>query len=127
MSTTADGAAVPGCRPLDATPVTIDAGSLDSTDVPSLRSLKRRLDAGGYVPATLEVEADFGVDCSLSTQAEAERLREYLAVADFLGTGTVRLSVGTVANERKVRPAIAALRERAEREGLDLVVDADDL
>ena len=127
MSSTADRSVVAGCRPLDATPVTIDADALESTDASYLRSLKRDLDAEGYVPAALEVAADFGADCSLTTQAEAERLRELLTVADFLGAGTVRLSVGEVANDRKVRPAIEALRERADREGLSLVVDADDL
>lgn len=126
MSTTEATPAVDGCRPTDGTPVDIDADALESTALASLQSLKRQLDAAGYVPAALVVSADFDEDCSLTTQTEAERIREYLRAADFLGAGTVRLEVGAVADAAKVKPAVSALRERAEREGLSLDVRGDD-
>lgn len=122
MSTTDVSAAIAGCRPTDGTPVDIEAEALASTGETYLQTLKRDLDDAGYVPATLVVDADFSADCSLTTQAEAERVREYLRVADFLGAGTVRLEVSAVADDGKVRPAVDALRERAAREGLTLVV-----
>lgn len=127
MSRTADAeAAIAGCRPSDGTPVAIDASALESTADAYLKSLKRAFDAEDYVPDTLVVEAEFDAGSSLTTQAEADRIRKYLSVADYLGAGTVRLDVGTVADPRTVRPAIAALSERAEREGLALVVDGAD-
>lgn len=126
MSTTDAGPAVAGCRPTDGTPVDIDAAALESTAPAYLQSLKRDLDTAGYVPSALVVQADFGTDCSLTTQAEAERVRELLRAADFLGAGTVRLDVDAVADREKVRPAVSALRERAEREGLTLAVSGPD-
>lgn len=126
MSTTDAGTAVAGCRPVDGTPVEIDADAVEPTAAAALRSLKADLDAAGYVPTALVIDACFDADCSLSTQAEAERVREYLHAADFLGAGTVRLAVDGVADPGKVRPAVAALRERAEREGLTLEVRGPD-
>lgn len=127
MSTTADAEApVPGCRPAEGTPVRIDAEAIEVTTEAALQSLKRDLDAEGCVPAEVVVGVDFGADCSLTTQAEADRVRDYLAAADYLGAGTVRLDVASVADPAKVRPAVDALRERAEREGLSLVVDGPD-
>ena len=126
MSTTADaGRAVAGCRPTAGTPVTIAADAIESTARPYLQRVKRELDEAGFVPAELVVEADFGADCSLTTQSEADRVRDFIAAADYLGVGTLRVEVNGVANAEKVRPAIAALRERAEREGLTLAVDTD--
>lgn len=127
MSTTADATrAVSTCRPTDGTPVTIHASALESTAAAYLQSLKRELDEEGFVPAELVVEADFGADCSLTTQSEADRVRDCLYAAGYLGAGTVRLDIGAVADDRKVRPAVSALRERAEREGLTLAVDGPD-
>lgn len=127
MSTTEDAApAVPGCRPTGGTPVTLEADAIESTSDDALRALRADLDDAGYVPTELVVSVRFDADCSLATQAEADRVREHLRVADFLGAGTVRLAVDGVADPAKVRPAVAALRERAEREGLALVVDGAD-
>lgn len=127
MSTSAE-AAVAGCRPADGTPVTIDAEAIESTADDTLRALKGDLADAGLVPSTLELKAAFDADCSLTTQAEADRVRNYLQAATFLGAGTVRLVVEGPVDAAKVEPAVEALRERAEREGLELVVvDPDDL
>lgn len=128
MSTTADaGRAVAACRPTDGTPVAIDAGAIESTAEPYLQQLKRELDDEGLVPAEVVVRADFAADCSLRTQSEADRVREVIYAAGYLGAGTVTLEVAGVADYDKVRPAISALRERARREGLTLAVDTDGL
>jgi hypothetical protein len=42
--------------------------------------------------------------------------------ASFLGAGRVDLSVAVAAPEAKVDPALSALRERAEREGVALEI-----
>lgn len=126
MSTVDVGRAIDRCRPTDGNPVALEARAIESTTEADLRELRRELDAAGYVPSELVVSADFGADCSLTTQAEADRVREYLRVADFLGAGTVRLDVQAVADPAKVRPAVSALRERARREGLVLTVEVDD-
>lgn len=124
MSATIDaGRSVAGCRPTDGTPVTIPVEAIVSTAEPDLRAFKAELEAEGLVPHELVIDVDFSTDCSLTTQAEADRIRRYLAAADYLGAGSVRLEIDTIADTTKVRPALAALRERAEREGLVLVVD----
>lgn len=128
MSTTADaGRAVAGCRPTTGTPVTIAADAIESTADVYLQAFKHELDEEGLVPAEVVVEADFGSDCSLTTQSEADRIRDYLHVADYLGAGSVRLEIESVAAEGKARPAIDALRERANRDGLSLHVETDEL
>lgn len=128
MSTSADtGRAVAGCQPTDGTPVTIPADAVESTADPALDRLKTALEAEGFVPAELLIDAAFDADCSLSTQAEADRIRALIHAADYLGAGTVRVQIDCVANPAKVRPALSALRERAAREGLTLTVDSDDL
>lgn len=128
MSTTADaGRAIASCRPAGGTPVTIAADAIESTSEQYLQQLKHELDAEGYVPSEVVVRADFGVDCSITTQAEADRVRDVIHAADYLGAGTVRLAIDGVADASKVRPAVSALRERAEREGLTLDVETDDL
>ena len=124
MSTTANaGRAVSACRPTAGTPVTIQADSIESTAEEYLQAFKAELDGAGYVPAEVVVRGDFGDDCSISTQSEADRVRDVIHAADFIGAGTVRLEIADVADEAKVRPAISALRERAQREGLTLAVD----
>lgn len=117
--------AVAACRPTDVTPVEIDGAALDSTAPEYLRELKERLAADGRQPATLAVDARFGEDCSLATQTEADRLREYVRAAAFLGAGRITLSVEAVADSEKVRPALSALEERAAREGVTLAVEGD--
>lgn len=119
--------AVAACRPTDVTPVEIDGEALDSTAPEYLRDLKGRLAAEGRQPATLAVEARFSEDCSFATQSEADRLREFVRAAAFLGAGRVAVSVADVADPEKVRPALAALDERAEREGVTLSIDGASL
>lgn len=133
MSTTqspnVDGA-VSACRPADVTAVSLDATALDSTAPSYLRSLKAELANEGYQPAELTVTVGFDEDCSLATQSEAETLREYVRAASFLGAGRLAIHVDTVAAPEKVHPALAALSERADREGVRLTltgVDDDSL
>lgn len=119
MSTTSSHArAIDGCQPADATPVTLEADALESTSPEYLRDFKGELTAEGLVPAELTVEACFDEDCSLATQEEVDRIRGYVRAGSFLGVGTVTVAVDDVADPEKVRPALAACAERADREGL---------
>ena len=127
MSATTHAAdAVRECSTEEATPVTIDADDLESTAPEHLRDLKYDLASEGYVPARVEASACFDEDCSLATQAEADRVREVVRAASFLGVSTVELAVSDVADPGKVRPAVDALAERARREGVSLVVTGTD-
>ena len=112
------------CRPAEATPVALEAESLESTAPEYLRDLKRELTDEGLVPARLVVDACFDEDCSLATQDEIDRVRGYVRAGSFLGVGTVTIRVDDVADPEKVRPALAACAERAEREGLAVELDA---
>lgn len=114
---------VDGCRPVDATPVTIDANSMESTATSYLRDLKSQLRSDGYVTAELTATACFDEACSLSTQETVDRIRTLVDVASFLGADTLSLSVEQVADESRVRPALNACAERARREGVELDVD----
>ncbi|ELY99095.1 hypothetical protein C482_11086 [Natrialba chahannaoensis JCM 10990] len=111
------------CRPADVSPVSVEASALESTAPGHLRDLKREFAAEGFSPVELTVEACFDEDCSLATQDEINRVRDYVRAASFLGAGTVTVAIDDVANPEKVRPALAACAERAEREGL--VFDLD--
>lgn len=124
MSTTQSRAAdrVTACGPEEATAVRIHADDLESTSPEYLRDLKYDLAREGYVPAAVEADARFEEDCSLATQEEAERVRDVVRAAAFLGAGRVALSVESVADEGKVRPALEACAERARREGVTLAV-----
>lgn len=115
--------AVERCRSEEATPVRIEAGALDSTAPDYLRDLKEELTDERLVPARLTIDACFDEDCSLSTQEEAQRIREHIRAAAFLGAGTLTVSFEEIANERKVRPALAACAERARRDGVLLELD----
>ncbi|MFC7165796.1 hypothetical protein [Halospeciosus flavus] len=115
--------AVARCRPTDRTPVAIDAAQLDSTARSHLRSFKAALDAEGYVPDELVVETCFDADCTLTAQEEVERVRDYVEAAAFLGAATVTVEVEDVVAPEKVRPSLRATAERAERNGVSLVVD----
>ena len=112
------------CRPAEATPVTLEAASLESTAPEYLRDLKRDLTDEGLVPARLVVDACFDEDCSLATQDEIDRVRGYVRAGSFLGVGTVSIRVDDVADPEKVRPALAACAERADREGLAVELEA---
>jgi len=111
------------CRTSDVTPVTVDADALDSTAPGYLRDLKRELTDDGLYPAELELTVCFDEDCSLSTQETADRIRDHVRAAAFLGVGEVIVTVDAVANESKVLPALTACRERANREGVSLEID----
>jgi sugar phosphate isomerase/epimerase len=120
---TSQRSAVERCRPEEATPVRLEADALESTAPDYLRELKEELNGERLVPARLTVEACFDEDCSLSTQEEAQRIRDHIRAASFLGAGTLTVSFDGVANERKVRPALEACAERARREGVTLDLD----
>lgn len=115
--------AVDGCRSVDVTPIVLEAESLESTAPDYLRDLKRTLSEEGLQPARLTVRACFDTACSISTQDEVNRLREYVRAASFLGAGTISVDFDTVADTETVRPALAACAERAEREGLQFDCD----
>jgi len=115
--------AIDHATPADRTPVTLHADALESTAPEYLRDLKFELANEDYLPAELVVDADFPEDSSLSTQAEADRLRTYVRAAAFLGVGTLRVDVASVADETKVRPALDACAERARRDGVRFTVD----
>ena len=128
MSTTKStgiDAALDGCRPAEIDPIVIDASDLESTAPEQLRELKSGLAARGYHPATLAVDACFAEDCSLATQEEADRLRELVRTAAFLGAGRIEVSVGEIADPETVEPTLGALAERARREGVELVRTSD--
>ncbi|MDF9746675.1 hypothetical protein [Natrinema salsiterrestre] len=117
-TTTSHQSAIDRCRPADATPVALEAAALESTAPAYLRDFKRDLTEEGLVPAELTISACFEEDCSLATQEEIDRIRGYVRAGSFLGVGTVTVTVDTVADPQKVRPALAACAERADREGL---------
>ena len=124
MSTTQpDGieATLDGCRPAEIDPIVIDASDLDSTAPDHLRDLKAEFSARGYQPATLSVVARFDADDTLATQREADRLREFVRAAAFLGAGRVEVRLDEVADADVAEPALSALAERARREGVELV------
>jgi len=98
MSTTqSDGikAALRGCRPAEIEPIVVDAADLESTAPEHLRDLKAEFSARGYQPATLSVAARFDGGDTLATQREADRLRELVRAASFLGAGRIERSGST--------------------------------
>lgn len=112
------------CRPADVTPVSLEASTLESTAPTYLRDLKRELNQEGLFPAELTVDVCFDEDCSLRTQREADRLRGFVRAGSFLGVGTVTVTCDAVANPSKVRPALDACAERADREGIVLELES---
>lgn len=123
-STVSDSTTIERCRPEDVTPVEIPAESLESTAPDYLRELKRELAVDGLIPARVTFEASFDERCPLSTQEEVNRIRGFVRAASFLGAGTVTIDCETVADPRTVRPALAACKERAHREGLQFELNA---
>ncbi len=124
MSTTESAGverAIDGCRPADVDPIVVNGDDLESTAPGHLRDLKSELATRGYHPAALSVDACFTEDCSLATQAEVDRLRGLIRAAAFLGVSRVELRVGEVTDPDRVESALAALAERANREGVELV------
>ncbi|MFB6219938.1 MAG: hypothetical protein ABEH90_00745 [Halolamina sp.] len=119
--------AVAACRPTEIEPVELSAESLETTAPEYLRELKRELADEGYQPAELTVQGRFDQDCSLATQEEADRLRNFVRAASFLGAGSLTVTVDEVCDAEKVRPAVSALEERARREGVTLTVEGLDV
>lgn len=117
--------AVATAEPVEAEPVTINAEALASTAPDDLRDLRAALADEGYVPAGLRVEAEFGADSIIETQREADRLRSLVRAASHLGAGELVVEAGAVADPTTVGPALDALAERADREGVSLTVDGD--
>lgn len=127
MSTTSPpdvARAIERAQPADVTPVTLESDALESTVPGYLRDLKQELNREGLFPAHLTVEACFDENCSLGTQEEIDRIRGFVRAASFLGAGTITVECTEVADPDKVRPALAACSERAEREGLAFDLDA---
>ncbi|ELY67199.1 hypothetical protein [Natronobacterium gregoryi] len=107
----------------DVTPVRIDATALESTAPGYLRDLKRELAEADLSPASLTLETCFEEDCSLATQEEVDRIRSHVRAGAFLGVGSVVVSISGVENPEKVRPALAACAERAQRDGVVLELE----
>ena len=109
-----------GCRPADVDPVVVDASDLESTAPDHLRDIKQGLAALGYQPAAVAAEAEFDGESTLERQREADRLRALVRAAAFLGAGRIEVRVDGEASD-EVRTALAALAERADREGVEFV------
>jgi len=109
-----------GCRPADVDPVVVDASDLESTAPDHLRDIKQGLAARGYQPAAVAAEAAFDDESTLERQREVDRLRALVRAASFLGAGRIEVRVDGEASD-EVRTALAALAERADREGVEFV------
>lgn len=114
---------VEACLPADATPVTIDVESLESTAPDHLRELKRELGERDLVPAELTATIRFDRESSLAIQSEADRVREFVRGAAFLGAARVTVTVDGAADEDAVESALRACAERARREGVVLAFE----
>ncbi|WP_247728414.1 hypothetical protein [Halovivax limisalsi] len=116
---------IDGCRPIETTPIDVDASSLESTDTAYLRDFKRTLREEGFTPARLTVEAGFDGTCSLETQATADRVREYIRVGSFLGIDSLLVECRTEGDGERIRSALRACADRADRAGIRLDVSGD--
>lgn len=121
--TTSAHRAVSQCQPENLTPVQLDATTIESTAREYLRELKDELDAQGYIPARLTVNLSLSATNPYVTQVEADRLREFVRVASFLGATRVTARFDEVGRVENVRPALAACVERARRDGITLELD----
>ncbi|MFC3476188.1 hypothetical protein [Halobacterium litoreum] len=122
MSTTRRSGPVEGCRPTNQTPVAVDATTIADASRDDLRTLAGDLASEGYVPAEVTADARFDEDCSLATQREADRLRDLVEAAAFLGANALTVTVEAVESPEKARPALSAVAERARRDGVALNV-----
>lgn len=123
MSTTPRSDTVEGCRPTEQTPVAVDAATIAGASRDDLRTVAAELAREGYVPAEVTATARFEEDCSLATQSEADRLRDLVDAAAFIGANRLTVAVETVECPEKARPALSAVAERAHRDGISLDVD----
>jgi hypothetical protein len=127
MSTTQTAGTIEGCRPTDQTPVAVDGETITGAPREDLRTLADDLASEDLVPAEVTAEVCFGEDCSLATQREADRLRDLVDAATFLGANRLTVDVCDVTAPEKARPALAAVAERARRDGVALDVQGLDL
>jgi len=65
------------------------------------------------------VAARFDGGDTLATQREADRLRELVRAASFLGAGRIEVRLDEVPDRNAAEPALSALAERARREGVE--------
>lgn len=105
------------------TPVAVSAADLESTAPGHLRDLKRDLAESGAVPAVLTARCCFDEACSLATESEANRLRDLVRAAAFLGAAKLEVTVEDVADAEATETALSACAERARREGVVLEVE----
>ncbi|MFB6185868.1 MAG: hypothetical protein ABEI86_03250, partial [Halobacteriaceae archaeon] len=103
----------------------IDGSSLPSTAKSDLESVKADLEEQNYVPVSLECEVSFSEDCSLKTQETADRIRDFIQAGKYLGVNRVTVSITHIENTDKVKPALQACKERAQREGISLHIQHD--
>lgn len=123
MSATSRSDPVDGCHPTNQTPVAVDATTIADSSRQEIRTLADTLSDEGYVPAEVTAETEFCEDCSLDTQREANRLRDLVNAASFLGANRLSVTVEHVEAPEKARPALSAVAERANREGLAFDVE----
>jgi hypothetical protein len=123
MSTTRRSTDVEGCRPTEHTPVAVPAETIADASREDLRTLSAELAREGFVPAEVTADVSFEADCSLATQREADRLRDLVDAAAFIGANRLSVAVGSVECPDKARPALSAVAERAHRDGVSFDVD----
>jgi sugar phosphate isomerase/epimerase len=111
------------CEDAPVRAVRLDGAAVESTARPYLRALKRGLRERGLTPASVSVAADFSGEGPLAAQTESDRLREYVEAAAFLGADRLAVRVGEGVDDDRTETALAALEERAAREGVDLRVE----
>jgi hypothetical protein len=115
--------AIDNAEPAETTPVSLQADALETTAPEYLRDLKFELSTAGYLPAEVVVQANFAEECSFAIQEEADRIRDYVRAASFVGAGKIRVTIESVAAPEKVDPALGACAERAEREGVKFEIE----
>ncbi len=91
------------CRRLDLDGIDLHHDALTSTDEPYLRKVKRACLDRGLAMACFSISTIFGVPQERQ-EAELEKCRKWLRVAQFFGAPVARLFVGSPANEAD-RPA----------------------
>jgi len=91
-----------------------------------LRDLKAEFSARGYQPATLSVAARFDGGDTLATQREADRLRELVRAASFLGAGRIEVRLDEVPDRERGRAGVVGARRRARAAKASKLVRVDD-
>lgn len=122
MSTGSQRSAVASCRPADVEPVTVPATALDSTAPAYLHDLRGELDEAGRTVAEVTLSVSFEEPSALATQATADEVRDHVRAASQLGASRLSVTVESCADASTATPALAAVEERARREGVTLAV-----